>query len=137
SRCAKRRPGIQKGMGNASKVPRFPSEMLSSRRMGLVDHPRRGEGRRMKPLAGHQPAAMVATPGASEAPAGVPDVDVVVVNWNTRELLRECLLSLRRQVTGCRVDISVIDNASRDGSPDMVRRDFPGARLVANQRNVG
>jgi len=91
----------------------------------------------MNALSTRQPAAPVATPDVSASSARIADVDVVVVNWNTRELLRECLVSLQRHVTGSRIEISVVDNASRDGSADMVQRDFPGVRLVANQRNLG
>ncbi|MGQ0552739.1 MAG: glycosyltransferase [Planctomycetota bacterium] len=66
-----------------------------------------------------------------------PDVSLVVVNWNTRELLRECLLSLGRCATGTQNEVLVVDNASRDGSAELVRREFPGVRLIANERNLG
>ncbi|MFN0072977.1 MAG: glycosyltransferase family 2 protein [Chloroflexota bacterium] len=64
-----------------------------------------------------------------------PLVSVIVVSWNTRELLRRCLAS----VTASRVplEVLVVDNASTDGSPEMVRREFPRARLMANANNLG
>lgn len=56
----------------------------------------------------------------------------IVVSYNTRELLRRCLESL-----GGVDETIVVDNASVDGSADMVEREFPGVRLVRNNRNVG
>ncbi|MBD3348004.1 MAG: glycosyltransferase [Candidatus Eisenbacteria bacterium] len=65
-----------------------------------------------------------------------PQVVAVVVNWNGKEHLRECLSSLDEQdYEGLR--IIVVDNASSDGSPDLVRRDFPGVSLVENASNEG
>lgn len=67
------------------------------------------------------------------------DVSVIIVNWNVRELLRACLQSLR-DAAGLpmeRLQIIVVDNASADGSADMVRREFPEAILMANEDNLG
>lgn len=65
------------------------------------------------------------------------DLAIVIVNWNTREILRECLASLAgpRQHMNC--DIIVVDNASSDGSSEMVREHFPWARLIQNDENRG
>jgi len=69
------------------------------------------------------------------------DVSVVIVNWNVRELLRRCLLSLRADGTHVSSKLSgeviVVDCASADGSVEMVRREFPWARLIASQENLG
>lgn len=64
------------------------------------------------------------------------DVGVVIVNYNTRELLRRCLESVYRSegVTFC---VYVVDNASQDGSAAMVAEAFPQAHLMANTDNVG
>jgi hypothetical protein len=67
----------------------------------------------------------------------LPDLSVGVVSWNTRDLLRACLESVRCNAGPRRVEVCVVDNASSDGSPAMVRGDFPEARLVANSENVG
>jgi hypothetical protein len=72
---------------------------------------------------------------------GKPEICVVVVNWNRRELLRASLESLVRQ-TGVEFEIILVDNGSGDGSLEMVRREFaprPGLnlRLIANQENRG
>ena len=59
---------------------------------------------------------------------------IVVVNFNTREHLRACLDTLRHQNAG---RVVVVDNASLDGSADMVRERHPAVELVSNQRNRG
>lgn len=65
------------------------------------------------------------------------DLSVVVVSWNGAEFLEECLNALYAATQGQDVEIIVVDNASSDGSPDLVRRLFPQARLIANDRNYG
>jgi GT2 family glycosyltransferase len=59
---------------------------------------------------------------------------VVVVSYETRDLLRACLDSVLAEEPAATV---VVDNASRDGSAEMVRDLFPGVRLIANARNPG
>ena len=66
-----------------------------------------------------------------------PELSVVVLSWNTRQFLNECLTSLREAADGLSLEVVVIDNASHDGSPDMVEADFPEVRLVRNQENRG
>jgi N-acetylglucosaminyl-diphospho-decaprenol L-rhamnosyltransferase len=63
-------------------------------------------------------------------------LSVVIVSFNAREHLRRCLDSLYRHL-GCDFDVTVVDNASGDGSADMVARDFPQARLLRNTANLG
>jgi hypothetical protein len=71
----------------------------------------------------------------------VIDLTVVIVSWNVRDLLRRCLQSIeaeaRRAVNDLALEIVVVDNASADGSVEMVRAEFPHARLVANEENQG
>lgn len=65
------------------------------------------------------------------------ELTVIVVNWNTRELLRDCLRSVvAGEPTGA-VEIVVVDNGSADGSADMVEREFPQVRLLRNNDNRG
>lgn len=64
------------------------------------------------------------------------DVSVVIVNWNTRDILRDCLASILAQ-TDAFCEIIVIDNASSDGSVEMVRQEFAQVRLIANTDNRG
>ncbi len=63
-----------------------------------------------------------------------PDLSVVIVSYNTRELLRNCLLSLRGS-QGLTLEIIVVDNASSDGSAELVRVDFPEVLLHAQTLN--
>jgi len=74
-----------------------------------------------------------------EAAAGngpiMPDLSVVIVSYNTRDLLRNCLLSLRGCV-GLDLEIIVVDNASSDGSAEMTRADFPEVTLLAQRLNT-
>src|SRR5262249_35124302 len=69
-------------------------------------------------------------------PAGAAAVTVIIVNWNAREYLRRCLASIVEQ-TRTPVSIIVVDNASADGSADMVRSAFPSVHLIANTENRG
>ncbi len=65
------------------------------------------------------------------------DLSIVVVNWNTRDLLRGCLASLPAATAGLASQTLVVDNASRDGSAAMVRAEFPAARLIESGGNLG
>jgi GT2 family glycosyltransferase len=65
------------------------------------------------------------------------DVSVVIVNWNTRELLRNCLRSVYASVGALRVEVIVVDNASDDGSAAMLQTEFPAAVCIANTTNAG
>jgi N-acetylglucosaminyl-diphospho-decaprenol L-rhamnosyltransferase len=67
----------------------------------------------------------------------MPDVSIIILNWNTRDLLADCLNSLEKATEGLDVEMIVVDNASTDGSQDMVRSKFPHVHLIANQENVG
>ena len=66
------------------------------------------------------------------------DLSIVIVNWNVREELRNCLASIYRGLRGeLPSEVFVVDNASRDGSVEMVREEFPLAKLVENRMNLG
>ena len=62
---------------------------------------------------------------------------MIVVSYNTRDLLRACLESVFRKSLSHSFDVWVVDNASSDGSADMVRERFPCVRLIANETNAG
>src|SRR4051794_10102570 len=66
-----------------------------------------------------------------------PLVSVAVVSWNTRELLRRCLESFADEAASGRCEVWVVDNASSDGSPELVRDEFVWARLVESDQNLG
>jgi GT2 family glycosyltransferase len=62
---------------------------------------------------------------------------IVIVAWNTRELLRRCLQSLENVSVELRSQVIVVDNASSDGTVEMVRDGFPWVELIASDRNLG
>jgi GT2 family glycosyltransferase len=64
-------------------------------------------------------------------------VTVAIVSWNTRDLLKRCLESFAPEAERGRVDVWVVDNASTDGSADLVREEFPWVELVASDENLG
>src|SRR5437879_349727 len=65
------------------------------------------------------------------------DVSVCIVSWNIKDLLRDCLNSLKAQAGNVRYETIVVDNASSDGSAEMVRREFPWVTLVDPKANLG
>ena len=65
------------------------------------------------------------------------DLSIVIVNWNTRQLLHDCLLSAERQLEALDAELIVVDNASGDGSAAMVRSVFPDVLLIENEDNRG
>jgi asparagine synthase (glutamine-hydrolysing) len=70
------------------------------------------------------------------APAA-PELSVVIVNWNTRELVCACIASVQRHLGAIPHEIILVDNASSDGSADAVAERFPDVRLLRNSDNVG
>lgn len=85
---------------------------------------------------------MTAAPAAPPLKAtailgGTPDVSVIIVSFNTREVLRQCLQSVVDDSSGLVAEILVVDNASTDGSPEMIEQEFPQVRLIRSQINLG
>jgi N-acetylglucosaminyl-diphospho-decaprenol L-rhamnosyltransferase len=68
---------------------------------------------------------------------GVPQVAAIVVSWNTRALLAQCLASIAAAGADADIETVVVDNASADGSAAMVRDHFPWASVIANADNRG
>ena len=67
----------------------------------------------------------------------LPDVSFIIVSWNTKALLRQCIASILAELAGLVTEILVVDNASSDGSPEIVKQEFPAAQLIRNATNVG
>jgi len=67
----------------------------------------------------------------------VVDLSIIIVSYNVRHHLRECLLSIYRSTKGTSFEIIVVDNNSGDGSVDMVKSEFPAVRLIENSQNFG
>ena len=65
------------------------------------------------------------------------DVSIVIVSYNIEGMLRDCLKSIPEGVAGLEAEIFVVDNNSPDGSVTMVRTEFPGVTVIANQSNAG
>jgi GT2 family glycosyltransferase len=66
-----------------------------------------------------------------------PRYTVIILTWNSRQHIGACLDSLAVASPGERFDLIVIDNGSRDGTPDLVRERVPSARLIRNRENRG
>ena len=75
---------------------------------------------------------------ASFVPPDQPaDISIIVVNYNTAHLLERCIGNLRVAASGMRVQLIVVDNASRDDSARLIERRFPDVWLIRNAVNVG
>jgi len=67
----------------------------------------------------------------------LPTVSILIINWNTRDLLAACLRSIERHAPELQAEVIVVDNASADDSVAIVRRDFPTVTVIENRDNVG
>ena len=65
------------------------------------------------------------------------DVSIIIVNYNTKELTRNCLRSVFDQTKDVDFEVIVSDNGSTDGSIEMIRAEFPQAILIENNANLG
>lgn len=79
---------------------------------------------------------MVSTPPVAAPPSQL-DLAIVILNYNTVELLRDCLRSVFASESSLRFHVCVVDNASTDGSVEMVQQEFPAVHLIANRVNSG
>lgn len=65
------------------------------------------------------------------------DLSVVIVSFNTRELLKDCLSSIFKKTKGISFEVWVVDNASTDGSSQIVENEFSQVKMIKNQKNLG
>ncbi len=65
------------------------------------------------------------------------DLSIIVVNWNTRDLLKNCVDSIFNTIQGITCEVIVVDNGSTDGSVEMLHLSFPRVHLIANTENRG
>ncbi len=65
------------------------------------------------------------------------DLSIIIVNWNTQDLLLQCLESVYHSVFGIEKEVFVVDNGSIDGTLPVARERFPETRFIENQRNLG
>ena len=65
------------------------------------------------------------------------DLSVIILNYKTKNLLKECLRGIRIATPKLALEVIVVDNASGDGSPEMVLADFPEVRIIRSKKNLG
>lgn len=64
-------------------------------------------------------------------------LSVIILNWNTSDLLQQTLSSVYRETGGFEYEVIVVDNASSDDSVEKVRQNYPAARVIVNEGNIG
>jgi GT2 family glycosyltransferase len=64
-------------------------------------------------------------------------LSIIIVTWNGKEYVRECLDSLRSQLNDPETEVIVVDNASTDGAPELIEAIYPSVRLIRNASNLG
>jgi GT2 family glycosyltransferase len=72
-----------------------------------------------------------------EHPADRNDISIIIVNWNTKDLLRNCLNSVYQTVRNLFFEVIIVDNSSSDGSIAMLESEFPSAIRIVNKENKG
>ena len=65
------------------------------------------------------------------------NISIIIVNWNTKDLLRDCLDSIYKTIDPLTYEIIVVDNASSDGSMAMLAAEYPQVKIIANKENRG
>lgn len=65
------------------------------------------------------------------------DVSIIIVNFNTKDLLKNCIESIYKFTKSVSFEIIVSDNGSKDGSVEMIKKDFPEVQLLENNANLG
>lgn len=65
------------------------------------------------------------------------DLSIIIVSWNVKELLRQCLVSIFRETKDLNFEVFVVDNNSHDDTALMVEKEFPRVKLIVNQKNLG
>lgn len=65
------------------------------------------------------------------------ELSIIIINWNTKDLLNKCLDSIARNSNDIKKEIFVVDNNSTDGSPDFIKENYPYVNLIKNTKNLG
>lgn len=73
---------------------------------------------------------------AENKAGGLTDLSVIIVNWKTKDELRACLRGILEDNRSS-MELIVVDNASRDGSVEMLKHEFPSVRVIENEANYG
>lgn len=69
--------------------------------------------------------------------ATLPELSIIIVNWNSREFLQKCLVSVRDGAKDMAHEVIVVDNASFDGCEELLRSDFPSVVFIQAGKNLG
>ena len=64
-------------------------------------------------------------------------ISIVITSWNAKNYLKECLQSVYRETKNLSFETIVVDNASTDGTPEMIEQEFPQVHLIKNTQNTG
>jgi len=73
----------------------------------------------------------------SRLPKFFMDLSIIIVSWNVKELLKKCLQSIYDKTQSLDFEVFVVDNASKDGSAQMIASEFPQVNLIASNQNLG
>jgi len=65
------------------------------------------------------------------------DISIIIVSWKVKDLLRKCLESINAARGDLKLEIFVVDNASNDGTAEMMKQDFTAVKLIASDKNLG
>ena len=65
------------------------------------------------------------------------DVSIILVNYKTKDLTRNCINSIVEKTQYLSYEIFVVDNDSQDGTPEMLKNEFPWVKLIENPQNSG
>ena len=65
------------------------------------------------------------------------DISIIIVSYNTKELLAECLDSISKYSKNLRCETFVVDNDSQDGTIGVIRKKYPWVKLISNSTNLG
>jgi GT2 family glycosyltransferase len=66
----------------------------------------------------------------------IPDLSIIIVSFNTKELLKDCIKSIYETVRNPNYEIIVVDNASSDGSAELIEREFRGITVIKNRETL-
>lgn len=88
-------------------------------------------------MSDHQTPSQPSSAPDATRPDLSPDLSIVIIEWNTIDLLRDCLASVFANQGGLKLEVIVVDNDSHDGSPEMVESEFPEVIQIRNADNRG
>ena len=67
----------------------------------------------------------------------MPELSIIIVNWNSKDFLRQCLASLNAYCSDVSLEVIVVDSGSFDGCNEMLTREFPAVKFIQSEKNIG